>query len=219
MPLERMRQALEGPRLRENPQREMLMVSRVLLAEDTTTALMIEEMILKTPGPVPPLPLEFYPRLAEESDVPHGRHYLIPGQIFASPQPFAVTTIVGSGCALCLWDPSTGIGGACHFVFPEGPENELDPARYGSHATAALLQRLLELGADPERIQAKLYGGAQPQLTFGNTRLCLGHRNVKVAIQFLKEKEIHLVESEVGGTQGRKLVFRTDGGQAWSQQL
>ncbi|HXZ29378.1 MAG TPA: chemotaxis protein CheD [Terriglobales bacterium] len=195
------------------------MFNRVLLAEDTTAALMIEEMMLKTPGPAPTLPQEYYPRLAEAGDVPRGRHYLIPGQIFASPQPFAITTIVGSGCALCLWDPSTGIGGACQFVFPDGPEDGLDPARYGNHATAALLQRLLDLGADPGALQAKLYGGAHPKITFGNARECLGHRNVKVAIHFLKEKNIRLVESEVGGTQGRKLVFQTDDGRAWWQRL
>ena len=195
------------------------MSERALLAEGTSAALMIEEMMLKTPGPAPALPLEYYPRLAEKSDVLRGRHYLIPGQIFASPQPFAVTTIVGSGCALCLWDPSTGIGGVCQFIFPEGPEDELDPGRYGNQATGTLLQRLLDLGADPGEVQAKLYGGAHPKLTFGNTRECLGHRNVKAAIHFLKEEDIHLVESEVGGTQGRKLVFQTNDGQAWSQQL
>jgi chemotaxis receptor (MCP) glutamine deamidase CheD len=30
---------------------------------------------------------------------------------------------------------------------------------------------------------------------------------------------IRLVHSEVGGTHGRKLVFHTDDGQAWSEQL
>ena len=174
---------------------------------------------IKTPSPTPTLPLEYFPRISSVSDARHGRHYLIPGQIFVSPQPFAVTTIVGSGCALCLWDPTTGIGGAGHFIFPEGPENDLDPGRYGNHAGKNLLQRLLDLGADPEKLQAKLYGGTHPKVTFGNTRECLGHRNVKLAIHFLQEKGIHLVESEVGGTQGRKLVFQTDDGQAWSQQL
>ena len=195
------------------------MANRALLVDESTTALMIEEMILKTPGPPAALPLEYYPRPAGVSDIRHGRHYLIPGQIFASPQPFAVTTIVGSGCALCLWDPTTGVGGVCHFVFPDGAGNELDPGRYGSQAAATLRQRLLDLGADPSQLQAKLYGGAQAKVTFGNTRECLGHRNVKLAIHFLQEREIRLVESEVGGTQGRKLVFQTDDGSAWSQQL
>lgn len=139
------------------------MANRVHLAEDTTAALMIEEMMLKTPGPAPSLPLEYFPRISGVSDICHGRHYLIPGQIFASPQPFAVSTIVGSGCALCLWDPSTGIGGVCQFVFPEGPEDDLDPGRYGNQAAGALLHRLLDLGADPDKVQCQALWRRAPQ--------------------------------------------------------
>jgi len=30
---------------------------------------------------------------------------------------------------------------------------------------------------------------------------------------------IRLVQSEVGGTHGRKLIFQTDDGRAWSEQI
>src|SRR6185437_13946355 len=45
------------------------------------------------------LPMEFRPRMAYVSDEHHTKHSLIPGKIFASAQPFAISTIVGSGVA------------------------------------------------------------------------------------------------------------------------
>ena len=52
----------------------------------------------------------------DASDDTHARHYLIPGKIFAAAQPFAISTIVGSGIALCLWDSERRVGGANHFI-------------------------------------------------------------------------------------------------------
>src|SRR5260370_41375054 len=67
------------------------------------------------------LPMEYLPRVLDAADEQHARHYLIPGKIFAAAQPFAISTIVGSGVALCLWDSAHHIGGANHFIFPDGP--------------------------------------------------------------------------------------------------
>jgi chemotaxis protein CheD len=171
------------------------------------------------PSLTPALPLEFTPQIAGASDSRHRRHYLIPGRIFVSPQPCAITTIVGSGCVLCVWDPTTGIGGASHFLFPDGPEAKGGAEHYGIHAAAQLLKRLQDLAADTAKLRAKLYGGAYPMVTFGNTAECLGHRNVKFAERFLQQNAIRVVETETFGTQGRKVVFQTDDGQAWAQQL
>jgi len=47
----------------------------------------------------------------------------------------------------------------------------------------------------------------------------LGERNVHAATHFLKMSGIRLLQSEVGGTKGRKLVFQTDDGRTWSEPL
>lgn len=174
----------------------------------------------KTKSPSPAvLPMEYSPRHLGASDDKHGRHYLIPGTIFAAAQPFAISTIVGSGVVLCLWDSAHGVGGANHFMLPEGPEHSGNATRYANVANPALLQRLLDLGAERETLAARIFGGSLPQLTFGNDGNRLGERNVQVATHFLKVSGIRLVQSEVGGTRGRKLVFHTDDGRAWAEQL
>jgi chemotaxis protein CheD len=165
------------------------------------------------------LPMEYLPRILGASDGKHARHYLIPGKIFAAAQPFAISTIVGSGIALCLWDSAHRIGGANHFMLPEGPEEGENASRYGSIANPALLRRMLELGAELKTLQARIFGGSLPSVSFGNGGDRLGDRNVQAVHHFLNMNGIRILQSEVGGTQGRKLLFHTDDGKAWSDQL
>jgi chemotaxis protein CheD len=174
----------------------------------------------KTPSFNPAvLPMEYLPRVLDAADEKHARHYLIPGKIFAAAQPFAISTIVGSGVALCLWDSSQLIGGANHFILPDGPEDSGNATRYGNVANPALLQRMIELGAQRNSLEARIFGGSLPAVTFSSGGDCLGDRNVQTVTRFLKMNSIRLVQSEVGGTHGRKLVFHTDDGRAWSDQL
>src|ERR1700719_3856897 len=153
------------------------------------------------------LPMEYLPRIMGASDDRHARHYLIPGKIFAAAQPFAISTIVGSGLALCLWDSVHHIGGANHFILPEGPEDAVNATRYANVANQALLQRMFDLGAQRNSLEARIFGGSLPAVTFSSSGDCVGERNVQVVTHFLKMNSIRLLQSEIGGTRGRKLVF------------
>lgn len=165
------------------------------------------------------LPVEYLPRIPYASDDKHTRHYLNPGKIFVAAQPFAVSAIVGSGVVLCLWDSEHRIGGANHFVLPEGPEGRPDSARYGNTANPALLQQLLELGADSKTLEAKVFGGSRPILSSGNGDGHLGDHNVQAVTHFLALNGIRVVQSELGGARGRKVIFQTDNGRTWTEQL
>ncbi len=165
------------------------------------------------------LPVEFRPRLPFASDDQHTHHYLIPGKVFAAAQPFSISTIVGSGVVLCLWDSACRIGGANHFMLPEGREGSADETRYGNVANPTLLQRLLDLGASLKTLEAKIFGGSLPIAKFGHAAGHLGDHNVQITTQFLAAKGIRLVLSEVGGRRGRKVIFQTDDGRTWVEQL
>src|SRR5215475_5920107 len=84
------------------------------------------------------LPMEYLPRIPYASDDKHTRHYLIPGKIFVAAQPFAISTIVGSGVALCLWDSAQCIGGVNHYMLPQGPDDDPNATRYGNVANPVL---------------------------------------------------------------------------------
>lgn len=179
-------------------------------------------MIAKPKFPTPNhevLPMEYTSRLSALVDEKHAKRYLMPGNLVAASKPTAVTVIVGSGVALCLWDSVKGIGGANHVLLPEGSEQDGNVMRYANVANEALLRQLLELGASLPQLRAKLFGGSQPLVTFGNTADCLGNRNVEAGLNFLRDKGIRIAEKEVGGTRARKVIFQTDDGRAWSQQI
>lgn len=165
------------------------------------------------------LPMEYLPRIPYGFDDKHTRHYLIPGKLFVAAQPFAISTIVGSGVALCLWDSERRIGGANHFMLPEGPEESENASRYANVANPALLKRILDLGAETKTLEARIFGGSLPSVTFGNEKDHLGDLNVKSAMQFLEGIGIRVAKSDVGGMRGRKVIFHTDDGQSWSEQI
>ena len=165
------------------------------------------------------LPMEFRPRMAHASDEEHTKHYLIPGKVFATAQPFAISTIVGSGVAVFLWDSVNKVGGANHFMLPEGPESGENAMRYGNVANPALLQRMLDLGAERRNLEAKIFGGSVSGINFGGEGERLGERNLQTAEKFLRMNGIRVVYNEVGGIRGRKVVFQTDDGRAWSDEL
>jgi CheD chemotactic sensory transduction len=81
-------------------------------------------------------------------------------------QDVVLTTLLGSCVAACLRDPGLAIGGMNHFLVP-GRDGDLEDGlpreaeRYGVHLMELLVNGLLRLGARRERLEAKLFGGAQ----------------------------------------------------------
>jgi chemotaxis protein CheD len=165
------------------------------------------------------LPMEFRPKMAFASDDNHTKYYLIPGKVFATAQPFAITTIVGSGVSICLWDSANKIGGANHYTLPEGPSDGENATRYANVANPALLQRMLDLGAERKNLEARIFGGTVSGINFGGEGEKLGERNVQAAEHFLRMNGIRIAQNDIGGTHGRKLVFQSDDGKAWSEEL
>jgi chemotaxis protein CheD len=156
--------------------------------------------------PRPPVDALAYPR---ESN---GRAaaYLHPGQFFAAAQPTAVTTILGSCVAICLWDPSLGVGGINHYLLPHWAGGAESSPRFGNVAFSRLMERLRALGAQPQNLQAKVFGGACVVEAFRGQHL--GSKNVEVARRLLQEAGIPVVQEDVGGRKARKLVFHVDDG-------
>ena len=147
------------------------------------------------------------------------RVYLQPGQLYASAQPSAVTTVLGSCVAICLWDPVAGVGGMNHYLLPFFAGAGRGTPRFGNVAMGQLLERLLAAGAVRGRLQAKVFGGACVLEAFQARQGHLGEKNASVAFRLLEELAIPLVSRDVGGRSGRKLIFHSDTGSAWVARL
>jgi chemotaxis protein CheD len=149
------------------------------------------------------------------------RIYLHPGSLWAEASAGVITTVLGSCVSVCLWDPQTGLGGINHFILPRG--GAVESARYGNHALALLLGRVLDLGAHRETLLACVFGGASvmggEEHDPASGVPTLGSRNVAEAFDFLERNELAVLRHDVEGRQGRKLTFRTADGTTLIRKL
>jgi chemotaxis protein CheD len=132
-------------------------------------------------------------------------------------KPTAIVTILGSCVSVCLFDADAGVGGLNHYLLPFHVEREKS-ARFGSVAIPRLVEQVVTAGADPRRLQAKVFGGASVIGAFSHGRK-LGDENARLAFETLDALGIPVLEKDVGGTKGRKLVFHSDDGAAWIRLL
>jgi len=152
--------------------------------------------------------------------LPGDTAYVHVGQLYASAQQQLVSTILGSCVSVCLWDAEVGVGGLNHFLLPQCVNNGVSSPRFGNVAIKELLAELHRLGGARHRLQAKVFGGASVIDAFQtNANGSLGMQNVALARRYLADAGIPIVNEDVGGTQGRKLVFRTNDGSAWVRHI
>jgi chemotaxis protein CheD len=143
--------------------------------------------------------------------------YLHAGQIAVAARPTAVTTILGSCVAVCLYDPAARVGGMNHFLLPLHVERERSP-RFGTVAVPQLVEEVVRAGASRSALVAKVFGGASVIGAFRTSRN-LGEENAILAVRLLEEAHIPVLDRDVGGTKGRKVIFHVDDGTAWVRQL
>ena len=143
--------------------------------------------------------------------------YLHAGQLHAASAPTAISTVLGSCVAVCLHDPIAKVGGMNHFLLPLHVERERSP-RFGNVAVPQLIEAVIRAGASRGALVAKVFGGASVigAMTKGRR---LGEENAQLALRLLEEARIPVLDQDVGGTRGRKLVFFCDEGTAWVRQL
>ncbi|MGD0212301.1 MAG: chemotaxis protein CheD [Terriglobales bacterium] len=151
------------------------------------------------------LPAEYMKRF-ERGDANGTRHFLYPGQVFATRDPIIISTILGSCAAICLWDRHKKAGGMNHYLLPDGVNEGPNRLRYGNAANSELLQRVLALGCEVRNLQAKIFGGSSA--FSADPSQSVGSRNVELAESFLQSAGIPIVERDISGKRGRRLAFQ-----------
>ncbi len=152
-------------------------------------------------------------------DVSRARVFLHAGQIFASAEPSEVSVILGSCVGVLLVDAARQAGGASHYLLPYDGQGRPRSPRYGNAAIAELVARMLGLGSRKEDLEAKVFGGASILKHDRPDGRSLGSQNIEVARRVLGDEGIRIVAEDVGGYEGRKIVFLTDEGDVWVKKL
>lgn len=136
---------------------------------------------------------------------------VIQGQYLVSNRPDdVITTILGSCVAACIFDPLRGVGGMNHFLLPGTDPRDRQNIKYGAYAMEQLINALLRRGAQRDRLEAKLFGGASVVPALSD----IGRNNADFARAFLGDEGIPLSSQCLGGTQGRRVRFWPHGGRA-----
>lgn len=144
--------------------------------------------------------------------------YLHPGQMLVASKPHAITTVLGSCVAVCLYDRRMGIGGINHFLLPSGG---VGPAtnRIGATAMPALIREMYRLGCRGQDLEASVLGGACVLEAFRGRVDHIGIQNAEVAVAHLRGEGIRIRQQDTGGDHGRKLRFHSDDGSVSVQRI
>lgn len=114
-----------------------------------------------------------------------------------------MVTVLGSCVATCMWDPEARVGGMNHFLLAGADEPRDGNLKYGVNSMELLINNLLRAGANRDRLQAKLFGGAKMTL---NSRQ-IGLENAEFAKWYLENEGIPVISQCLGGDKGRKIRF------------
>ena len=113
---------------------------------------------------------------------------------------------------VAIYDEASRVGGLCHILLPDPLDLETtwQPKSYASSCLALFVDELLKKGADRDRLQAVVAGGALG-LPFSqhDLNLDIGGRTAECVYRFLKRHTIPVIKSETGGCFGMRIIVNT----------
>ncbi|MBL8669598.1 MAG: chemoreceptor glutamine deamidase CheD [Alphaproteobacteria bacterium] len=118
-----------------------------------------------------------------------------------------LATLLGSCVAACIRDPVAGIGGMNHFLLPfdaaGARTGDAGQMRYGTFAMERLINDVLAAGGRRERLEAKIFGGANV-IKSSNP---IGDANAQFVRDYLRVEQIFVAAEDLGGSFPRRILF------------
>ncbi len=122
---------------------------------------------------------------------------------------------LGSCIAAVLHDPVAVLGGIAHVMLPSHTlaRDQERPAKFADTGIPLLVEELVRLGAQQERIVARLIGGARMFDTGDMSgAVHMGERNVLACRAALDKAGVALGAEDVGGGRGRSILYDVENG-------
>lgn len=149
------------------------------------------------------------------------------GDFYVTTDPGEILScVLGSCVSACLRDPVAGVGGMNHFLLPyrgaDGSDSGLSDddlaaarSRYGNHAMAYLIRRLIACGARRDRLEAKVFGGGRVLGREGR----VGELNAAFVEEYLASERIAVLASSLRGAQPVMIRYKPVDGNAWVRRV
>ncbi len=133
-------------------------------------------------------------------------HLVGMGQIAVFTSPETARAVLGSCVGVAIYDETTHLAAMAHVVLPNSEgRNPGTPGKYADTAIESMRDSLLQRGANPRRLIAKIAGGAN--MFVGKGPFQIGSQNVDAVRAGLASRSIRLTGEHLGGTQGRRVTF------------
>jgi chemotaxis protein CheD len=152
-------------------------------------------------------------------------HYLKPGEAIIASGDSTITTVLGSCVSVTFYSPPHNLGGMTHGVLPFFPQTgrkstEAEAVfRYVDTSIEQIVKRLTSRGITLKGLRVKVFGGADVLGKPSGSTWSVGRKNVEAALQTLARLELPIERTDVGGEQGRKIIFSTLTGQVLLKRL
>jgi chemotaxis protein CheD len=136
---------------------------------------------------------------------------ILPGEFYVTgDQEEVLVTVLGSCVAACIRDPAMQIGGMNHFMLVQNVSgssgawgNELESTRFGNFAMEKLINGLLKRGCQRERMEIKVFGGANVTAT----RNEIGTENSEFVLRYLEAEGLSCAAQDLGGVHPRRIIY------------
>ena len=153
--------------------------------------------------------------------------HLKAGEMHCADRPTLVVTVLGSCLSVILYNRRLGIGGICHGLLPSCSRQKTcngdctEKFRYVDCAIRQMVKIFDRSGVKRSEIEVKCFGGAdmfsRPIEKPGI--LSVGRQNSEAADEVMKREGLTLITRDVGGLQGRKILFYTHTGEVLLKRL
>lgn len=112
------------------------------------------------------------------------------GEYAVEKNPAILVTLgLGSCVGVCIRDPIARVGGMVHVMLPDsGGKPTNTPGKFADTGIDVVVEKLLELGAQRSKLEAKIAGGA----SMFQSAMDIGARNVEAVKKALQRHGIKL---------------------------
>ena len=129
--------------------------------------------------------------------------------VSSNPQDILETLSLGSCIGVCLYDPTTTMGGMLHYQLPSSTMNparaKQSPLMFADTGMKLLIDKILAMGANEEQLQVKIAGGAA--MDTGPNGFDIGKRNYLAIKKVLWQHRMFIKAEDIGGNSPRNMYL------------
>lgn len=126
-----------------------------------------------------------------------------------NPEDILETHSLGSCIAVCLYDPTTTIGGMLHYQLPNSTMNpsraKQNPLMFADTGMNYIIDKMIKMGINIKRTQIKIAGGAS--MESGPNGFDIGKRNYLAIKKILWQYRMFIDAEDIGGSSPRNMYL------------